>query len=181
MRRYVLTGTPGAGKTAVLGALAARGLAVVPEAATDVVARALERGVSAPELTASFIDDIVTLQAERERTVPGPGALAQVHDRSVLCTLALARFLGRPVTPLLGAEVDRVTSGGVFERAVFWIQPIGFVTRTAVRKISYAQSLEFERLHEQAYAEYGFDLVPVPPGPVASRAAAVEAAIRARG
>jgi len=38
-RRYVLTGAPGSGKTALLGALRERGHAVVEEAATDVIAR----------------------------------------------------------------------------------------------------------------------------------------------
>ena len=38
MKRYVLTGTPGAGKTALLRAAEAAGYAVVEEAATDVIA-----------------------------------------------------------------------------------------------------------------------------------------------
>jgi predicted ATPase len=37
MKRFILTGAPGAGKTSILRALAAGGYAVVPEAATDVV------------------------------------------------------------------------------------------------------------------------------------------------
>jgi predicted ATPase len=41
MRRYVLTGAPGAGKTAILRQLERGGLRVAEEAATDVVA--LER------------------------------------------------------------------------------------------------------------------------------------------
>jgi predicted ATPase len=61
-----------------------------------------------------------------------------VHDRSVFCTLALARFLGRPVTPGLAAEVARVADAGVFERAVFLLRPLGFIVPTAARRISYA-------------------------------------------
>ena len=37
LKRYVLTGAPGAGKTAVALALQRRGYALVPEAATDVI------------------------------------------------------------------------------------------------------------------------------------------------
>ncbi|MFK4106870.1 AAA family ATPase [Streptomyces sp. NPDC019531] len=40
MRRYVLTGTPGAGKTSILRCLAKHGYEVVEEAATAVIARA---------------------------------------------------------------------------------------------------------------------------------------------
>ena len=38
MRRYILTGAPGSGKTSILRALGARGYSVVSEAATDVIA-----------------------------------------------------------------------------------------------------------------------------------------------
>lgn len=40
MPRYVLTGAPGAGKTAILRQLEIEGHAVVEEAATDVIALA---------------------------------------------------------------------------------------------------------------------------------------------
>src|SRR5665213_1449806 len=38
MKRYILTGAPGAGKTTIIRALQAMGCAVVEEAATDVIA-----------------------------------------------------------------------------------------------------------------------------------------------
>jgi predicted ATPase len=43
-RRYVLTGAPGSGKTALLAALSQRGHVVVEEAATDVITRQQARG-----------------------------------------------------------------------------------------------------------------------------------------
>jgi predicted ATPase len=67
----------------------------------------------------------------------------------------------------------------VYERTVFLVRPIGFVAPTAARRISYAESLEFERRHEKAYREHGFELVPVTAGPVAERAAAIAARISA--
>jgi predicted ATPase len=97
----------------------------------------------------------------------------QVHDRSALCTLALTRFLGRPVTPLLAAEVARVTRERVYERPVFLIRPIGFVEPTAARRISYQDSLMFERLHEAVYREHGFELVEIAAAGVDERAAAI--------
>ena len=33
----------------------------------------------------------------------------QIYDRSPLCTLALARYLRQPVTPLLADEIARIT------------------------------------------------------------------------
>lgn len=170
MKRYVLTGAPGAGKTSVLRALEELGFPVVEEAATDVIGTEQRRGIEEPWQDDGFIDKIVELQCQR---TTGAGAGVQVHDRSVLCTLALARFLGRPVTPLLAAEVDRVGRERVHEREVFLIRPIGFVERTAARRISYESSLAFERLHEAVYREHGYEIVDVAAGAVAERAAMI--------
>jgi predicted ATPase len=183
MKRYVLTGAPGAGKTSVLGVLQARGFAVVAEAATDVISERQGHGIAEPWQQDDFIDRIVALQRDRL----GPAAAgaagaraAEVHDRSVICTLALARFLGRPVTRLLAAEVARVVSAGAYERAVFLVRPIGFIVPTAARRISYPDSLNFERLHEAAYREHGFEIIEVAAAPVAGRAAVIADEITAR-
>jgi predicted ATPase len=97
----------------------------------------------------------------------------QIHDRSAVCTLALARYLGHPVPPLLADEVARITGDGFFDRRVFFVRPLGFIQPTAVRRISYAESLAFEQIHEDEYRRLGFDLVDVPAGTVAERAAAI--------
>jgi predicted ATPase len=178
--RYVLTGAPGAGKTSVLAALPGHGLAVVAEAATDVISARQARGVDEPWRQDGFIDQIVALQRSRLVAAVLTSAPAEVHDRSVFCTLALARFLGRPVTPRLAAEVARVADAGVFARTVFLLRPLGFIVPTAARRISYADALAFERQHEAAYREHGFELVAVPPAPVAERAALIAGEIAAR-
>jgi predicted ATPase len=184
-KRYVLTGAPGAGKTSVLRALQELGFAVVEEAATEVIGSELGCGVDEPWQEDGFVDKIARLQRQRQRPdgagrargagrAEGRAAVqVQVHDRSTLCTLALARFLGHPVTPFLAGEVDRVLRGRVFEREVFLIRPIGFVERTAARRISYADSLVFERWHEVVYREHGFEIFDVPPATAASRAAMI--------
>jgi predicted ATPase len=160
IKRYVLTGAPGAGKTTLANALRLRGHVVVPEAATDVVAGGGEGD--------GFVDAVLALQLARERAATAP---VQVLDRSPLCTLALARYLGvAPSAALLAAAgaADR------YQRTVFLVQPLGFVTPTAVRRISYADSLRFAAIHEDVYREYGFTLAEVPPAPVAERVALVE-------
>ncbi|MEW2379094.1 AAA family ATPase [Micromonospora sp. NPDC047812] len=88
MRRYVLTGAPGAGKTTLADALRRRGWDVVAEAATDVIAAEQEQG---------------------------------------------------------GAE------------------PWRKVTPSAARRIGYAESLAFARVHEEVYRAHGHRLIAVPP------------------
>jgi predicted ATPase len=179
MKRFILTGAPGAGKTSILRALAAGGYAVVPEAATDVVTARLALEEAEHWADPVFIDRIAALQRQRRQARVRPGVTVQVHDRSAVCTLALARYLAHPVPPVLEQEVAWATGDGSFDRRVFFVRLLGFIEATAVRRISYADSQAFERIHEDCYRRLGFDLVDVPAGTVAERAAAVGAHIRA--
>ena len=179
MKRYIITGTPSGGKTAILLELEARGYAVVPETATDVIARRQARGE--PWDGPGFLDDIVTLQRRRQDAPVPPGVTVQIFDRSPVCTLALAWYTGQPVSDALAGEVDRIMRAGVYERRVFFVRPIGFVTATAARRITYEQSLDFERVHEDAYRSGGFSVVEVPAGTVAERAVAIDRLIRSLG
>ncbi len=178
LHRYVLTGAPGAGKTVLLDALAARGWPVIREAATDVIAAMQADGVDQPWTTDGFCDRITALQRQRQQAPVPADVTVQVHDRSPLCTLALARHLDRPVTPALRAEVDRVLTERVYEPTVFLVQPLGFVEPTPARRISYPDALAFHAVHEEVYREHGFHLLDVPAGPPAARADLVEAAIQ---
>jgi len=174
MRRYVLTGAPGSGKTSVLAALRARGYPVVAEAATDVIAVSQAQGTERPWTDPGFTASIAALQRSRHLAPAPAGSAVQFFDRSPVCTLALARFLGHPVPAILAAEAARIVAERFYERDVFLIRPLGFIEPTAARRISYAESLEFERVHEQEYARLGFRLVEVPPASVSERAALIE-------
>jgi predicted ATPase len=162
IRRYVLTGAPGAGKTTLAEALAERGHVVVPEAATDVIARGHDE-------QESFTDAILAVQLARERAATGA---LQIFDRSPLCTLALARYLG--IAPSAALTAAAVRTAEVFQPIAFLVRPLGFMTRTAARRISYADALRFGIIHEQVYREHGFTLIDVPKAGVAERVALVE-------
>jgi predicted ATPase len=97
----------------------------------------------------------------------------QVHDRSPLCTLALARYLRHPVPPVLETEIARIIREHVYEPAVFFVRPIGFVEPTMARRISYQDSLAFESLHEAVYRDHGFEIVDVAAARIVDRAAVV--------
>ncbi|HEY2313485.1 MAG TPA: AAA family ATPase [Streptosporangiaceae bacterium] len=179
--RYVLTGAPGAGKTAILRLLERAGHRVVEEAATDVIALEQALGRLEPSTRAGFTDMIAALQRQREIQAGGDGAAASdgagaiFFDRSPVCTLALSRYLGSPVSALLAAEVERVVRNRVYA-AVFFVRNQGFVEPTAARRISFGDSLVFEKVHEQVYRELGFELIDVPAGPLEWRAELVCAA-----
>jgi predicted ATPase len=173
---YVLTGAPGAGKTAIVRQLELDGFRVVEEAATDVIALKLALGESEPHTHPAFIDTILGLQRRRQHaaeTTAGADGAIVFFDRSPVCTLALSRWLGYPESALLTAEVDRLLRCRSFASTVFFVRSLGTVTPTAARRISFADSLRFEVVHEQTYRELGFQLVDVPPGPLAERVALV--------
>lgn len=176
MKRFILTGAPGAGKTSILRVLEQRGYAVVEEAATDVIA-AEPHGITELE-DPLFISKITEMQQHRQQEPVRPGAAAQIFDRSPVCTLALARWIDQPVPAALSQEIERITGGQVYERQVFFVRPLGFVEPTAARRISYTESVAFERVHESEYLGLGFEIVDVPAGPVTERAAMVDACLR---
>ncbi|MFI5910275.1 AAA family ATPase [Dactylosporangium sp. NPDC051541] len=167
IRRYVLTGAPGAGKTTLAEALQARGHTVIREAATDVIHEAPElEGTGQP-----FLERILRTQLERQA---GAGGALQVFDRSPACTLALAEYCGiEPQAELrLAAAND-----GTYQRRVFFVRLMGFIVPTKARRIGLADSERFERIHRDVYRRLGYELVEVPPGTVGERVALVEEVI----
>ncbi|MET7752000.1 AAA family ATPase [Micromonospora sp. NPDC005367] len=176
MRRYVLTGAPGAGKTSIARALRQRGYPVVDEAATDVIAAEQTRGVAQPWAEPGFVEAVARLQ--RRRRIAETRGPVQVHDRSPLCTLALAEYLGHPIGPELAAELAWARREAIYERPVFLVGSLGFVTRTAARRISRTDAVAFGRVHARVYTDYGHELVDVPAGPVEQRAAFVAAHLK---
>jgi predicted ATPase len=174
MRRYIITGAPGCGKTSILAVLKVSGYLVVDEAATDVIGWAQAHGDDEPWRDVGFVDRIAALQRSRQEQRATAGATVSIHDRSPICTLALAQFLGYPVSDVLAAEVDRVVRDGVYDSRVFFVRPLGFIAATSARRITYEDSLAFERIHEQVYRLHGFELIDIPPAEIAERASLID-------
>jgi len=177
MRRFVITGAPGAGKTAILSHLELDGFGVVEEAATDIIAVAHARGTSEPWRDPAFIDAVARLQRERQiRGAYLPDEI-QFHDRSIVCTAALAAYLGHSLSPFLTSELERIRRECVYQPQVFFIQNLGHITLTAARRITFEESLEFEKVHEDTYRNLGFELLYIAPGEVTERVRSIRAAV----
>jgi predicted ATPase len=74
----------------------------------------------------------------------------------------------------LSRELKRVEAEAIYQKRVFFIQNLGFITPTEARRISFEESLRFERLHEEIYRNSGFELVPIAPGSLLDRVDAIK-------
>jgi predicted ATPase len=167
IRRFVLTGAPGAGKTTIAEALKLRGYAVVDEAATHVIGTV--PGIE--QDTPRFLRTVLQLQIDREDAQHQP---VQVLDRSPICTLALAEYLGARPAGELRAAAERHSQ---YQRRVFFVRLLDFIVPTQARRIGLEDARRFERIHADVYRRLGYELVEVPPGPLETRIEQVIAGI----
>ncbi|HEX4038653.1 MAG TPA: AAA family ATPase [Acidobacteriaceae bacterium] len=177
MRRIIITGAPGVGKTAILRQLELDGYSVVEEAATDVIAVAQAEGTDQPWMRSSFIDVIAHLQRERQMRGAHQPDEVQFHDRSVICTAALAAYLGYPISPFLTSELDRVRREEIFEKRVFFVRRLGFTTPSDARRITLEEVGRFEKIHETTYRGLGYELISIEAGNLVERVSQIKAAI----
>src|SRR5215831_6837033 len=157
MRRFIITGAPGAGKTAIIRQLELDGFSVVEEAATDVIAAAQAQGTAQPWTHPSFIDLIANLQRDRQTRASYQPDEVQFHDRCTVCTAALAVYLGYPFSPFLASELERVKQEAIYQNRVFFVRTLGFITPTEARRISLEETTRFEKIHEETYRNLGFE------------------------
>lgn len=174
MPAYILTGAPGSGKTAMLRQLEIDGHAVVEEAATDVIALQQALGRPEPWREPGFADRVLDLQRKRQLAAEADTRGVVFFDRSPVCTLALCRYLDLTAPCDLFEEIERMVAERWYEQTAFFVRHQGFIHATAARRISFEDSLAFEKVHELTYREVGFDLYEVPAAPLPVRVAAVQ-------
>src|SRR3984957_4581737 len=168
MKRYILTGTPGCGKTSIIRSLEVAGYLVVEEAATDIIALRQAQGIAEPWMHPTFIDDITNLQKLRQMRIADV-AEVQFYDRSPLCTYALSVWLGFPISKTLADEMKRIENEQIYQTQVFFIENLGFCEPSAARKITFEDSLKFEKVHEETYRSFGYESIRIAPSDLAAR------------
>lgn len=170
--RYIFTGTPGSGKTSVIQELKKLQHVIIPEAATDLIAKEQITGNLCPWKHSNFIDNIIEIQKMRQISAKGE---LQFYDRSPFCTYALAHYLAKlnnkdfvPSLNLLN-EIDRCIKNSVYHDKIFFFENLGFIENTNARKISYEEALIFEEIHLDIYKKFNFEIVFVPKNSIQAR------------
>jgi predicted ATPase len=154
------------------------GFSIVEEAATDVIAAAQAQGTVQPWTHPSFIYVIANLQRDRQIRASYQPDEVQFHDRCAVCTAALAVYLEHPLSAFLTSELERIKKNAIYQNRVFFIRNLGFITPTEARRISFEETARFEKIHEETYRDFGFELVSVEPGSLVERVSIIKSAIR---
>lgn len=174
-RLHIITGAPGAGKTAIVAALQGD-FTVFAEPAREVLAEWRSRGNPRPAQMepGAFVELLLESSlANYQKALQLSGPL--VFDRGIPDCVAYATHLGADPTPSLAAS-----SACRYSPLVFVARPWEEIyTTDDERTMSFDDTLRFQDAVDAAYRAAGYDLIDIPRGSVASRAAFVsEAGLR---
>ena len=165
IRRVVVTGGPGAGKTVLLDELARRGYPIAPESARAIIRERLARGLPPRPEPGEFAYEIVGRDTEQYRAVEASSGI-HFFDRSLLDALGMLDQLGI----LSARERDRYLTTFTYHRQVFLLPPWEAIYQVdSERDQTFAESVRVHDSLRQWYLRCGYEIVSVPPGPVTDR------------
>ncbi len=158
---YAIAGGPSSGKTTLVNELAKIGFKIYPEAVRILLERELAQGKKLKDVqgTVDLQKEIYKLQLEMENAAPKDEVV--FFDRGLPEGIAYCRFYGLDIAEY--SEKNRQ----IFEDRyckVFFCQQLPFdKDRARVEDEIAAQKLS--RLIRAAYAELGYEIIDLPPGP----------------
>lgn len=164
---FVITGGPGSGKSSLIAALAAQGIATMPEAGRAIIRDQVAIGGDALPWAdrVAFAEQMLgwELRSYREALVlAGPVLL----DRGIPDVLGYLRLCGLPVP----AHAERAAAAFRYNRTVF-IAPHwpAIYAQDAERKQDEAEAAATYSMMARVYAELGYAMVPLPLSSVVER------------
>jgi predicted ATPase len=163
MQAVVLTGAPGAGKTAVLQALASRGYATVSESARTIIRDRKRRGLSPRPEPLEFAHEIFRTDVSKYEEARQTAGLV-FFDRSAIDALGLLSQLG-PVLELASRlEAYR------YHHDVFAFSPWPAIYRTdGERDQTFEEAVQVHQRICDWYRHCRYRLIEVPFASVAER------------
>jgi predicted ATPase len=172
VRHLVLTGAPGAGKTALLEAAAAAGMATSPE-----VARAILREPGGMKLRGTDPEGFARAMleahlAEYRRFADHPGPL--LFDRGFPDVVGFLTLMGLPLVEELDEACRALRYDGPILRAPPWP---AIYRQDDQRTQSLADAIASDAAVCGAWRDYGYTLIDLPLAPVNERLAFVVAAL----
>ncbi|QJB32637.1 AAA family ATPase [Chitinophaga oryzae] len=166
---YVFTGGPGAGKTSVIAALAAKGFSVVPESGRQIIQEQVASGGEAlPWANKTLFRDRMLTAALHDFKQQAPGGQPVFFDRGIPDLIGYSRLENLPVPAVLEAYAAAMR----YHPRVFIFPPWEEIYRgDTERKQDYATAVATYEAMQRAYTGNGYTLMTVPPASVADRVA----------
>lgn len=165
VKRIVLTGGPGAGKTSLLLGLHARGYAIVHESARAVIRERRASGLSPRSRPSEFASEVLRRDIECFEGHNADSALS-FYDRSVLDAL----WMLEQVTPFEPRALQELLSRYPYHRTVFILPPWDVIyAQDAERDQTFAEAVRVHGMLDAWYRRCGYELIEVPKVSVAER------------
>lgn len=166
-QNHLITGPPGAGKTALIAELRARGFDCVDEPARRVLAEQRKvDGKGVPNRDPALFTELMLTAAVEDFQSRRDGAQPVFFDRGVPDIVAYARLFGIDDRAALAASNQHR-----YRREAFFAPPWSAIyCQDDERKMTFGEARAFGDLMRAAYREAGYVLVELPLGPTAERA-----------
>lgn len=164
----IITGGPGVGKTSLVKHYEKSGFEVIHEAATDIIRERLDQQIKEPWNQEGFNTNVIELQLKRQVQAEARKANLVFFDRSPIDVLAYSHLQ----QDKSHCHITRLVEEAVFRyhKKVFLIENLGACENTEVRPESIEEVRNIERLIEDHYRKYNFEIVRIPPAPIEERA-----------
>jgi predicted ATPase len=164
-RLVVVSGGPGAGKTTLLDELVRMGHPYVPESARPIIQDRRSRGLLPRPEPHEFATEILRRDIEKYRGARTDAGVL-FFDGGILGALGMLDQIGRLPAP----ERDRYLTEYPYHRQVFLLPPWEAIYRIdSERDQTFPQSVRVHDALREWYLRCGYEIVSVPPGPVADR------------
>ena len=168
-RLHVITGGPGSGKTTLVDALAAAGVATSAEVGRAIIREQVAiGGIALPWADEQAFAALMLPREIAAHAAALAGGAATVLDRGVPDVIGFLRVSGLPVPAAFDAAARAVRYNPRVFLAPFWS---GIYTHDAERKQAPDVARATEAIMRETYAGYGYELVDLPRAPIAERVA----------
>lgn len=173
MRRFVITGAPGTGKTALVESLAHVGT-IVGEPARELIAEH-RQATGEPSLDGSpqlFVERLIARSIEKYDAAPRVEPV--IYDRGLPDCVAYAQMFSLDPGPAVAAAGTRRYSNPVFVappwEAIYSVDEM--------RRATFQQIRLFHEALVAAYKAFGYELLELPQGTVGDRVQVVTACLQ---